>query len=182
MGDRAMVLAQLVAPGGLPHMGGVALLAEDGGQRLDRVGVRRLRAQLAVAGLDLAVAALPHPHDGRGSSGLDEGAERLEGEGVVVLEEGRAAAVGEDVLLRRAAPAAAPAHGPLPLDDPTADLENAQVAADGGGGDPEALGQLGGRRRPVGEELLQHMVTGGLLARSGLPARPRHRFHEPIVS
>ena len=180
VGHRAVVLAELVAGRRRLEGGGVPVRAQRVGEGLDALVGRCGVDADGVAVLDVArdhAGEVRHGGRTRDPGQLVQG---LGGEPVVRLRERLAALDGERVDLGRT-PAPALAGGAVRRPVARLDLagggQRVQVAPDGGGGEPEPLGQDGRGGRTVGQEAARDARTGAvpdLLA--GL-----HDFHNAIV-
>lgn len=187
MGDRAVVLAQLLAllgVGCVPRGSSVPVRAQGPGQRfgalLGRGGLDRLavRARLggdpgAGEGGDRLLPALP----------LGDPAHGVDGQLVVRLVEGVAAAVGEREDL------GGPATRARAVDPLLAGLhhvvgdQRVEVAPDGGLGEPQTPGELGDGGRPVVQDGARDAVAGGpLTGREFLLRSLANVFHNAIVA
>ena len=192
MSDRAVVLAELLADRCAARRSSVPVRAQGLGQGFG--------ALLGGGGLHgLAVRGRPARRSWRGRrrrpprprrTARCDPAQGVRGELVVGLVEGVAAAVGEREDLRGAA-ARARAVDPLlaGLHDVVGD-QCVEVAAHGGGGQPQPPGQLGDGRRAVVQDGPRDPVAGGPLTgrelllggpRGGLPSLA-DVFHNAIVA
>ena len=120
--------------------------------------------------LDLRAVAFAHALDLLGDKCLHKlltahalhGLQRTVRESEVVVAELFVAAGGDDVAPGRAPRARLRAAQGGDLDE-LFGLERVQMAPDGGGGQPQVLGDLGGGDGTVGEHQREHPGTGGVI-------------------
>ena len=164
VGDRAVVLAELLAgrrrAGWRRHSPSAD---QRGGQRLRRRHARvGVGDRLRVARLDVSAnrSAANSRHRVRAGRRCQE-AERLDRQVVVRGVELRPTRVGQHEDPGRTAAAARSVDPLLARLDQTLVLEQVEVPADRGGGQPQPLGERRGAGRTVGEDRARDPVAGG---------------------
>ncbi len=171
VGDRAVVLAQLVADRRAAHRGGVAVLAQRLGEHLGASSGSAASSTVAVAVLELGGAAAGELGDGFGAARLAQEAQRAGGQVVVGLDERVAAGVGEHEDLGRAAAAAGAVDARLARFEGALGDQVVEVAANGGRGEVEPFGQGGGGGGAVLEDRGGHpLARGGVVDRASRPS------------
>src|SRR4029078_13648509 len=106
--DRTVLLAELLADRSLADRRGVAALGERPGQRLGRLQTGTLRHNGVVDVLNSLDATPGEREHGLVAPGLRHEPERLDGQGVVLLDEPVPAGLGDREDLGRTAPAPGP--------------------------------------------------------------------------
>lgn len=159
VGDRAVVLTQLLTKRRRLHRRDVAVSCQGSGQGLRRREFRIGRREaVGVAGLDLGRPRRREAlHSRRTSFG---GQEFQRGDGQLVVSGIELAPAGIGQRKRPGGPAATSGTVDplLPSDEEPAFQQHVQVPADRRGSQPDPLGQRGSRRRSVLEDRLVHSL------------------------
>ena len=185
VGDRAVLLAQLLPHREVAHRGGVPLVGEDLRQRVDGGEVRACLDQVAEALLDLVGAPVGELADGFLATGLVEEADRLHSEVVVGLVEPVAPGSGQCEHLGRSATSADAAAARLPGLQGAVLEEVVQVTAYGGRGELETLGERRSCGGAVDHDRPHHTLARGLvvlvLPRAGQVSGDFHNTSVPLM-
>ncbi len=167
VGDRAVLLAQLLPHGLFADCGGVALGGEDLREHFGRTGLGSVGLHRIEPFFYKSHAALGEFPDGRISAGFGEEAKGLDGQVVVLLSEAFTTMLGQREHLGRSSTTPRDGRAGLSSLHLTLVDEVIEVATYGGGSEIEPLGKGHGGRGTLNEDRLHDALTRRLVVALG---------------